>query len=966
MTRTPDPVISPPTRRPAAAPMSSLGPVPPTPAGWVDEDAEPRRRSPSRGLQIDTTNITISSTPESNSNSGSVSSGLARAHAVRGEPKSIRERRSESRTGKHVAIEEPSNNPWADAITPSDIMVPPVTVLGRRPTITKSTPRSGRSFQNAAETPNSARSLGQGTPTLNAPESRGSTPRPLNSAHRLEAPTPPFSPDQFQPGYANGSPMIPPKSLPTPPPQSRMNGHISKPSLNKFYNSATENGTSAYPSPGASTHQRSTSSQMSASENFLRESLQRHKEFAQKESTATTDEERVRLFAEFIVSESRLRRVKYASAIDAMGSEILELTRDLFRPYAPSQRASSNSFSSDRSRPADLLVQRSTTPVLQLDSGSSSRPSSASGDQFSGQTRPELGWGNGNGYMPSLSPIESISQSQIPDESSSRGRPSSRWWEVGQEGSVGSPTKLERSKRESKYMGVPRELRESLQWDSNGESSSALTPRGTAAGSSSQKYGANEYPPEKTGWHEEGPQSAPLRYDPTNGFVLPSPAPMTPNPRHLDVSRLVTLPPPYPRHHPAVNNNHPDLTSIRTSVRSLSDFAEVEATKSRFTAADITLRDSASAAASQRRSSLRTNIQRQIEAGTMTYADAAALEANSAVAEAEAAKAISKTSFEKFQADVIGPLNDLLMDRIHRATALFEELRTALFSDAQRQSPNATQEEGDEQPELLEKLTLLKWIFEAREGLHRELYELLSDRNDRYKDVVTQPYKLAGNAMKAADAERFFAGDAKKRRAESEKDSLTRTLEFMDIVETNVVRGVEVQLSAFWDIAPGLRQITEKIPKRLTRDFNVQIPAEEYEENPNYYSHPLQYLYSLLEHGEKSTFQFIESQINLLCLLHEVKSAVATGNARVDDAEAEAEEVGASNDSGLGASRDLERVRMDREAEERRLTNDLKEKVRCVEELWESALGDEFTSVRERVRGFLEEEGGWEGVEEQV
>jgi hypothetical protein len=52
------------------------------------------------------------------------------------------------------------------------------------------------------------------------------------------------------------------------------------------------------------------------------------------------------------------------------------------------------------------------------------------------------------------------------------------------------------------------------------------------------------------------------------------------------------------------------------------------------------------------------------------------------------------------------------------------------------------------------------------------------------------------------------------------------------------------------------------------------------------------------------------------------------------------------------------------EAEGRALTDDLKEKVRCVEEQWESALGGELGQVKGRVRAFLEMEGGWEGMEE--
>lgn len=802
------------------------------------------------------------------------------------------------------------------------------------------------------DTPNSARTGGTSTPTLSAlnAESRGSTPRPNGSA-RLEAPTPPFSPDNYQVSYQNDSLMIPPKSLPTPPPQGR-----------RSITSPLSHGNGMPPplSPRR-TPVRSTTQQSSPAD-FSSEAIQRHDDFALKEAAATTDEERVRLFADFIVTESRIRRERYASAIDAMGSEILELTRDLFRPYSKAQKEamqkeSMNGYPSRHSSNEPGHLERNgKLPSLHVDSQDSSRPgSSSSGLPSSSPSRPDSAYYSKDAFKPSLSPIAaSMAASEANDDGSSRGRPSARWWELGLSGPQSPGAKIERSKRESKYMGVPREARESLQWEGSGPPSSTEP---TVAGPSSQTsyttYGLNEYPPEKVGWYDDM-TSPPHGKTPTSAAFRPnSPVPpATPNPKHLDVSRLVTLPPPYPRHHPAVNNNHPDLTSIRTAVRTLTDYAEVEATKESFTTIDDQTRAEAASIAAQRRQNLRAKIQRDIEAGSMSYADAAKLEEESRTSEAEASKAEAKASFEEFQKAVVAPVNDLLMNRVHQATKLFSELQSQLFVDAQQQNPNGPQEEGDEQPELLEKLTLLKWIFEAREGLHREVYDLLSDRNDRYKDMVIESYRMSRNDAKVANAEKFFASDGRKRKLEYETEALTRTVEFMDVIESNVVRGVEAQLGAFWDIAPSLRQIIEKVPKNLSREFGIVIPREEYEENPEYTEFPLQYLYHLLQHGEKSTYQFIESQINLLCLLHEVKSAVATARGRVEEAE--------------GAEGQEAALRKGMESEERRLTDDLKEKVRCVEELWGSAIGQEFDSVKERVKQFLMEEGGWEGVENQV
>ncbi|RDW94601.1 hypothetical protein BP5796_00364 [Coleophoma crateriformis] len=957
MGRSSDQVNSPPVRR-SLAPLSNLGPVPPTPAGWVDEDIVNRGRSPNRGLTIDTSSIASStkSGTATESNSGSSSSGLARSRALRGEPKSIRERRSESRTGKNVAPPEPSNNPWAESITPSDIVVP-TNGLTQRPTITRSTPKSAGSRQT--ETPKTSDLSQRNTPVQPNSGSRGSTPRPLNSSARIDAPTPPFSPNHSRATFMEGSPAVPPKALPTPPPQSSLTlgSPPVRPLSHILHMPNHETAMPAPLTPSRPTSRQSNNSlvlRASPADHFARAAAERHKAFAEKEATASNDEERVRIFADFIVTESRLRRDRYASAIDAMGSEILELTRDLFRPYNSGRRESTTSRSSG------LTPESSTGPrshrgslvgAVQEITESSIEPPPGREPLSPGLPRAESTWWTS--YMPSLSPIPSMSVSEAPDGSDSRGRPSSRWWELSQDGSTGTPsTRLEqRSKRESKYMGMPKELREALQYeDRDGQSGDSF-----GGGSSRQAgYAPDEYPPEKVGLYEQESMTTPVQ-TPIKSTAAFSPPPFTPNPNHLDVSRFVTLPPPFPRHHPAVNNNHPDLTSIRKTVRMLSDFAEVEETKGRFLTSDNKIEEEFAVAASQRRHSLRANIQRAIENGEMSYSDAANVENVAATSEAEKTKEASKASFELFQSQVVIPLNDLLMERIDRATNLFTELRSQLFVDAQLQSPNLTQEEGDEQPELLEKLTLLKWIFEAREQLHKGVFDLLSDRNDRYRDMVISPYALTGNQAKADSAKAFFAEDAGKRTLAFEQECLKRTEEFMDVIEENVVRGVEVQLSAFWDIAPNLAHLIDKIPRNLD-GFNIQVPAAELEENPSYHEFPMQYLHSLLEHAEKSTYQFIESQTNLLCLLHEVKSVVTLANCRLMESQrllqGEHPEI---------VKRELAGVERD---EEKRLTDDLKEKVRCVEELWGEALGRSIQSMRSRVKRFLVIRGGWRDDEE--
>lgn len=659
---------------------------------------------------------------------------------------------------------------------------------------------------------------------------------------------------------------------------------------------------------------------------FCTATIDRFRRFAQKEAHAESDAEKVRLFAEFIVNESRIRRERYSHAIGAMGSEIFDLTRDLFRPMAGRRE----SFGSQAGDMTPQSRRPSINGVRDPGQSSSSAPSSA-GIQASPVAGPSNnGNWNSNNFMPSLSPILSMSVSEHPDETSSRGRPASRWWET--ESSGKGSMRIERSKRESKYMGVTRE--------------SWIEPED---GPSSYEY-STEYPPEKVGWHEPEQSITPQAFR-LSGISNATSSPNTPsavrsnsNPNALDVSRLVTLPPPYPRHHPAVNNNHPNLTSIRTQVRQITDFAEVEQTKSRFKADSDKAREEAAAAAAKRKAALRANLQQEIGSGNMSYAEAAAIEADAVQSERNSEKEFSKKDFDAFQHQVIMPLNDILVARISQATSLFDELRSRLFEEHQNSNPDMPQEEGDETPELLEKLTLLKWIFEAREGLHRAIYDLLSDRNDRYRDMIITPYKLAGNEEKLHNAKAFFADDAQKRALAFAEESLKRSQEFRDVIEENVVRGVEVQLSAFWDIAPPLKRVLDKIPADVGHGFSIQIPSSEYEENPSYHQHPMQYLYSLLLHAEKSTYQFIESQTNLLCLLHEVKETVTLAKAKVMTEE----------------GRDESRVKEVKAEEEARLTEDLKEKVRVVGDQWQDALGEAFTGVKERVGEWLLQTGGWD------
>jgi hypothetical protein len=267
-------------------------------------------------------------------------------------------------------------------------------------------------------------------------------------------------------------------------------------------------------------------------------------------------------------------------------------------------------------------------------------------------------------------------------------------------------------------------------------------------------------------------------------------------------------------------------------------------------------------------------------------------------------------------------------------------------------------EEGDERPELLEKLKLLKWLVEARETLHREIFELESERDDRYRDLILADLKGRGEPeSKLLEATRFFGKDRVDRKAKFEREARARMEDLAASIDTHVSRGVEDQLSAFWDIAPGLLEIVKKIPESEARleELPLSIPMKEIEENPPYGEFPLQYLHGLLGHAEKATYQFIENQVGLLCLLHEVGLCVMRAGLRVVEVDRCAAEGVDERDEALQREmRELGKF------EEERLTGELKDRVGVVEGQWRDALGGPLSGCIERVERVLREIGGWD------
>ena len=924
---------------------TTLPTVPPTPADWVD--AEERSRRPSEPVPELPSVHVQTHTPTIDDDDGatvapsiSLSDGSTRSSNRTVSAKGLRERRIETRLG-NTPTTGPGESPSSNAAWPADLVLGSPrragSGLSRTRTVMKSTPRSARSNPEVpAKSPFGQRTAA--TEDFPTPRAR-TTPRrdQLQNQHSSDAArmqTPPFSPGfegpRSTPVPTSGGGDVPRGSrsrmltLPTPPlsvppVSSPRNGKSRERPISHLLHlpiDASPTHVPLVPRKPSLRRQRSSATEGEENENlvsavdFVRESELRYRGFLAREGNASSDADGLRVFCEFIIAESAVRRKRYDSVWATGSFDLDSLVSNLFpEPEQPTQ--------------------------VSITQSSPSLPSAPSSPAVPGRLTVDTGpWQ----YRPTLSPIASMSISN--DEMSSRGRAPSRWWESSESG--GKAPSVRRTKRETKYMGLPREMREAMQM----EAISAITDNDIGnenendAGFPRTNPFAGEYPPEKVGLHEDGAQM-PLRRAPSNSR------------EKLDISRLVTLPPSYPRHYPAVNNSHPDLSFYRSTVRSVSDLSELKTTKQSYEDKIKELRDKNETRMQEERHNFMAGMNCGIAEGSISYAEAAEAEAVRKSEEHEQERELVQAEFDLYQEQVCKPMRGILSDRVNITSTCIDELRGKLSDSAQNETPNQTQEGGDEQPELLEKLTQLKWLFEARETLYREQFTLQSGHDEKYRSLVTLPYQQSRNHDKLLETDGFFTRDAQDRAVSFAADTFRRFESFMAVIEDNVSRGVETQLSAFWDIAPTLLDVLQCVPDDIElRGFAVKIPQKEYDENPSYFRHPLQYLYSLVSHAEKSTYQFIEAQTNLFCLLHEVRSGLMNANARY--VELWRVKAGEGEDAVQGEMRES------REQEERVLTADLKEKVGMVEEQWDGALGKILMGVKGRVRRWLEGEGGWE------
>ena len=396
-----------------------------------------------------------------------------------------------------------------------------------------------------------------------------------------------------------------------------------------------------------------------------------------------------------IKAESRIRREQYASVFEEDVIDVGEMTQGLFGHSRTSDKAIRNRQEIQSRQDVSTRTSVASSALGGVGDSSSQGdqnheyPSSATTNS---STQQRADW---NDYVPILSPIASMSLVTGQEEWESRGRSGSRWFDQSHagDGPTGDGFKvLERSKRESKYMGVPR--RNSPQLYSHAASPPAA--RGQSLGTSAQpSYGANQYPNEKTGLQESPPSFFPL---------TPASAPFTPDPRKVDIQKLITLPPPFPRHFPAVNNAHPDLADSRAVVRSLHEKEEIESVTESYRVQVFEKRQRADSWCKHQRLLHR---QFQIEHGNISQDELQDSQVDLLEKIADSEKKVVQTDFDLYQSLVLTPLHALFSDRIKLADTTLNMLSSRLFSN---QSPDLPQEEGDDRPELLERLTQIKWV----------------------------------------------------------------------------------------------------------------------------------------------------------------------------------------------------------------------------------------------------------------
>ncbi|EPS38970.1 hypothetical protein H072_7270 [Dactylellina haptotyla CBS 200.50] len=412
----------------------------------------------------------------------------------------------------------------------------------------------------------------------------------------------------------------------------------------------------------------------------------------------------------------------------------------------------------------------------------------------------------------------------------------------------------------------------------------------------------------------------------------------------LDIQPLLAIVPPYPRQFPASDNSHPSLQKTRKAIADLKDLKVIHKLKFDFTTTVPRIQDENAADARARKATHQDYIQRLFNEGRVTYEEMDRLTAEFERKEGDKKAEELQKEFDRFREEVVSPSHTELMDRIDKATSIMDSIQTDISSSAKA---NIGIREG---PELLEKLNIMRTLFETREILYGEINSLIIDRDKRYKEVTIAPYLNEGDTEGIKEAEEFFADAAKQTKVTADKEAVERAKSFLDKVEKDVITGVESEVSNFWDVAPVLTGLLDKIPSELS-NFKPIVPEDELYGNPNYRRFPLLYLKKKLDYVGNSIYQHAQAQMRLLDFSVEITLLWTNAKWALGDSERVL--------AGEEEQRAVWQVERQKKEEEVRQTKNWEEKVKIVQEEWSQSVGNKLSDIKKRIIDQLSQQEGW-------
>ncbi|KAF3912896.1 hypothetical protein AA313_de0207228 [Arthrobotrys entomopaga] len=412
----------------------------------------------------------------------------------------------------------------------------------------------------------------------------------------------------------------------------------------------------------------------------------------------------------------------------------------------------------------------------------------------------------------------------------------------------------------------------------------------------------------------------------------------------LDIQPLLAIVPPYPRQFPASDNSHPTLQKTRKAIADLKDLKVIHKLKFDFMTSVPRIQDETAAEARARKAAHQDYIQRLFNEGRVTYEEMDRLIAEFERKEGDKKAEELQREFNRFQKEVVSPSHTELMDRIDKVTSIMDSIQTDISSSAKT---NIGIREG---PELLEKLNIMRTLFETREILYGEINSLIVDRDNRYKEVTIAPFLNEGDTEGIKEAEEFFADAAKQAKVTADKDAVERAKSFLDKVEKDVITGVESEVSNFWDVAPTLTELLDKIPIELSH-FKPTIPEDELYGNPNYRKFPLLYLKKKLDYVGNSIYQHAQAQMRLLDFSVEITLLWTNSKWALGDSERVL--------AGEEEQRAVWQVERQKKEEEVRQTKNWEEKVKIVQEEWSQSVGNKLSDIKKRIIDQLAQQEGW-------